>query len=140
MCPDLLAHRLITFQSIPNMNTIFVNTVPTPDQNVTRMTIDFKDFDPYVGLTFTCTLFNSKNTVLDRVYVELSNEDWQNWPASETADEDYNYVKLVILKNTGIVEYIPPIVDAPSEEIPVDVGILPNDEGVLHSEIPPETP
>lgn len=89
------------------MNNITVNTIPTVNLNVSRIDIGFSDFDPYDGVSLLCTLFNASNRIIDRESVSLTGEDWQNWPASETREDDENYVKNVVLTRLGIDEFIP---------------------------------
>jgi hypothetical protein len=119
------------------MKTIFIDTIPTADLNVIRMSVDFKDFDPFIGLTFTCTFFNARNMIIDRVYVELTNADWQDWPASQSSDEDYDYVKSIVLRNLNIQEYIPEEPPAPDE--PVD-EVQPDPESDTPFVPPPDPP
>ena len=35
------------------MTTLTVQTIPTPNINIAVLNIDFSDFDPHIGVTFT---------------------------------------------------------------------------------------
>lgn len=88
------------------MNTLKVNTTPTPDKNANYITIDLTDYDIYNGPLFLITFYNPTGLIIDRNNIYLGLEAYQNWPASDTLDEDFTYVKNVILDKIGLTERI----------------------------------
>lgn len=93
------------------MRTIFIPVYPKPSgANVTELVVDFDAFDPHDGVRFAVVLKNPAGLVLDKTYTNLSGEDWQNWPAEQTSEADYNYVKQVVLENLGYTEAISPFI------------------------------
>ena len=100
------------------MNTIFIPVYPKPSgANVTRLDVDFNDFDPHNGIKFSVVLKNPQDLSLDRTYTCMYGDDWQDWPSEQTAEADYNYVKKVVLDNLGYTEAIAPfIVNQPIDQ------------------------
>jgi len=100
------------------MNTIFIPVYPKPSgANVTRLDVDFNDFDPHNGIKFSVVLKNPQDLNLDRTYTCMYGDDWQDWPSEQTAQADYNYVKKVVLDNLGYTEAIAPfIVNQPIDQ------------------------
>jgi hypothetical protein len=100
------------------MNTIFIPVYPKPSgANVTRLDVDFNDFDPHNGIKFSVVLKNPQDLSLDRTYTCMYGDDWQDWPSEQTAQADYNYVKKVVLDNLGYTEAIAPfIVNQPIDQ------------------------
>jgi hypothetical protein len=99
------------------MNTITVTVLPTPNLNVSTLTIDFSNFDPHDGIAYTCTFFNANRTIIDRQTVNMTGDDWQDWPPYQTAQEDYDYVKNFVLTALNLTEtFSPSIVTQPSNE------------------------
>jgi len=93
------------------MNTIFIPVYPKPSgANVTRLDVDFNDFDPHNGIKFSVVLKNPQDLSLDRTYTCMYGDDWQDWPSEQTAQADYNYVKKVVLDNLGYTEAIAPFI------------------------------
>lgn len=93
------------------MNTIFIPVYPKPSgANVTRLDVDFNDFDPHNGIKFSVVLKNPQDLTLDRVYTCMYGDDWQDWPSEQTAEADYNYVKKVVLENLGYTEAVSPFI------------------------------
>jgi hypothetical protein len=93
------------------MNTIFIPVYPKPSgANVTRLDVDFNDFDPHNGIKFSVVLKNPQDLTLDRVYTCMYGDDWQNWPPEQTSEGDYNYVKKVVLENLGYTEAVLPFI------------------------------
>jgi hypothetical protein len=89
------------------MNTIFIPVYPKPSgANVTRLDVDFNDFDPHNGIKFSVVLKNPQDLSLDRTYTCMYGDDWQDWPSEQTTQADYNYVKKVVLDNLGYTEAI----------------------------------
>jgi hypothetical protein len=80
------------------MNSIEIKTTPTPERNVVKAIVDFRDFDPFGGITLRVSLFNDRGQIFDRIDYILSGDDWQNWPASTTPEEDYNYIEQFVIK------------------------------------------
>ena len=97
------------------MNTIFIPVYPKPSgANVTRLDVDFNEFDPHNGIKFSVVLKNPQDLSLDRTYTCMYGDDWQDWPSEQTAQADYNYVKKVVLDNLGYTEAIAPFfIDQP---------------------------
>jgi len=84
------------------MNTIFISVYPKPNgPNVTQLCVDFNQFDPHEGIRFSVVMKNPEGLTLDRTYTNLTGDDWQNWPSEQTAGDDYDYVKNVVLTNLG---------------------------------------
>ncbi len=105
------------------MNTITVTVLPTPNLNVSTLTIDFANFDPHDGIAYTCTFFNANRTIIDRQTVNMTGDDWQDWPAYQTSKEDYDYVKNFVLTELNLTEtYAPSIVTQPFSQN-VDEGL-----------------
>jgi len=103
------------------MNTIFIPVYPKPSgANVTRLDIDFNEFDPHNGVKFSVVLKNPQDLTLDRVYTCMYGDDWQDWPSEQTAQADYNYVKKVVLDDLGYTEAIAPFITTQ----PVDQKVL----------------
>ena len=103
------------------MNTIFIPVYPKPSgANVTRLDVDFNEFDPHNGIKFSVVLKNPQDLSLDRTYTCMYGDDWQDWPSEQTAQADYNYVKKVVLDNLGYTEAIAPFISAQ----PVDQKVL----------------
>jgi hypothetical protein len=103
------------------MNTIFIPVYPKPSgANVTRLDVDFNEFDPHNGIKFSVVLKNPQDLTLDRVYTCMYGDDWQNWPSEQTAEADYNYVKKVVLENLGYTEAIAPFITTQ----PVDQKVI----------------
>ena len=93
------------------MNTIFIPVYPKPSgANVTRLDVDFNEFDPHNGIKFSVVLKNPQDLSLDRTYTCMYGDDWQDWPSEQTAQADYNYVKKVVLDNLGYTEAIAPFI------------------------------
>ena len=93
------------------MNTIFIPVYPKPSgANVTRLDVDFNEFDPHDGIKFSVVLKNPQDLSLDRTYTCMYGDDWQDWPSEQTAQADYNYVKKVVLDNLGYTEAIAPFI------------------------------
>ena len=103
------------------MNTIFIPVYPKPSgANVTRLDVDFNEFDPHNGIKFSVVLKNPQDLSLDRTYTCMYGDDWQDWPSEQTAQADYNYVKKVVLDNLGYTEAIAPFITTQ----PVDQKVL----------------
>jgi hypothetical protein len=103
------------------MNTIFIPVYPKPSgANVTRLDVDFNDFDPHNGIKFSVVLKNPQDLSLDRAYTCMYGDDWQDWPSEQTAQADYNYVKKVVLDNLGYTEAIAPFITTQ----PVDQKVI----------------
>jgi len=103
------------------MNTIFIPVYPKPSgANVTRLDVDFNDFDPHNGIKFSVVLKNPQDLSLDRTYTCMYGDDWQDWPSEQTAEADYNYVKKVVLDNLGYTEAIAPFITTQ----PVDQKVI----------------
>lgn len=103
------------------MNTIFVSVYPKPDgPNITQLCIDFNAFDPHEGIKFAVVMKNPAGIVIDKTYTSLTGDDWQDWPPEQTAGDDYNYVKNVVLNNLGYTEAIAPFITTQ----PVDQKVL----------------
>ena len=103
------------------MNTIFIPVYPKPSgANVTRLDVDFNEFDPHNGIKFSVVLKNPQDLSLDRTYTCMYGDDWQDWPSEQTAQADYNYVKKVVLDNLGYTEAIAPFITTQ----PVDQKVI----------------
>jgi len=103
------------------MNTIFIPVYPKPSgANVTRLDVDFNEFDPHNGIKFSVVLKNPQDLSLDRTYTCMYGDDWQDWPSEQTAEADYNYVKKVVLDNLGYTEAIAPFITTQ----PVDQKVI----------------
>ena len=103
------------------MNTIFIPVYPKPSgANITELCVDFNAFDPHDGIKFSVVMKNPASLVIDKTYTNLAGDDWQNWPPEQTAGDDYNYVKKVVLENLGYTEAIAPFITSQ----PVDQKVL----------------
>jgi len=103
------------------MNTIFIPVYPKPSgANITELCVDFSTFDPHDGIKFSVVMKNPASLVIDKTYTNLAGDDWQNWPPEQTAGDDYNYVKKVVLENLGYTEAIAPFITSQ----PVDQKVL----------------
>jgi hypothetical protein len=88
------------------MNTLTVNTNPTPDKNSSYITIDLLDYDIFTGPLFQITFYNSNKIIIDRNNIQLGLEAYQNWPSSESENDDFVYVKNIILDKIGLTEQV----------------------------------
>lgn len=88
------------------MNTIIIPVLPTPDRNVHQLHVDFYHFDPHEGVKFAILLKNANDLTLDRTYVDLYGDTWQNWPSEATAEADISYIKNVVLQSMGLTEAV----------------------------------
>ena len=105
------------------MNTIFIPVYPKPSgANVTRLDVDFNEFDPHNGIKFSVVLKNPQDLTLDRVYTCMYGDDWQNWPSEQTAQADYKYVKKVVLDNLGYTEAIAPFFVIQPQDLNINLG------------------
>jgi hypothetical protein len=105
------------------MNTIFIPVYPKPSgANITELCVDFNAFDPHEGVKFSVVMKNPVGLVLDKTYTNLAGDDWQNWPPEQTAGDDYNYVKKVVLDNLGYIEAIAPFFVAQPQDLAVNSG------------------
>lgn len=61
----------------------------------------YSQFNPFSGVTAQVCLYNASNQIIKMLQVRITGNDWQNWPAFETPEEDDNYVMNIILNNLG---------------------------------------
>ena len=105
------------------MNTIFISVYPKPNgPNVTQLCVDFNQFDPHEGIRFSVVMKNPEGLTLDRTYTNLTGDDWQNWPSEQTAGDDYDYVKNVVLTNLGYTESIAPFIITQPQSVKTTIG------------------
>ena len=105
------------------MNTIFISVYPKPNgPNVTQLCVDFNQFDPHEGIRFSVVMKNPEGLTLDRTYTNLAGDDWQNWPSEQTAGDDYDYVKNVVLTNLGYTESIAPFIITQPQSVKTTIG------------------
>lgn len=88
------------------MQTLTVNTQPTPDCNVTQLNIDLQDFDAHLGVSFICTFFNPNNQIIDRKSVTMGGTAWQDWGPSDNPQADYDYVINYCLAQLGLTRRV----------------------------------
>lgn len=89
------------------MNTLYISVNPTADRNVKTLAVDFHSFDPSNGVNFSVVLYNPNGITIDKTYVDLGGDRWQNWPAATAAESDSSYIKETILTALGFTESIP---------------------------------
>lgn len=105
------------------MNTIFIPVYPKPDgPNITQLCVDFNTFDPHDGVRFSVVMKNPSDIVIDKTFTNLAGEDWQDWPPEQSAGDDYNYVKKVVLDNLGYTEAIAPFFVIQPQDVTVNNG------------------
>lgn len=93
---------------MPLQNEISASVVPqaytlnTFDNVVTTIKVrGYSQFDPFSGVTAQVCLYNVSNQIIKMMQIRITGDDWQNWPASNTPEEDNNYVMGVILNKLG---------------------------------------
>ena len=85
------------------MKSIEYIATPTADLKVTKVRIDFSDFDPHVGLSFRVLLLNESGSVIDvKQGVQMKDSDWQNWGPSPNEIDDIIYVANAVAHSVGI--------------------------------------
>lgn len=96
------------------MNTLNIPVNPTTDRNVKTLAVDFHSFDPVNGMNFSVILYNPNGIAIDKTYVDLGGDRWQNWPVATTLEYDSDYIKETILIALGFTEFIPVIAEPTS--------------------------
>ena len=105
------------------MNTIFIPVYPKPSgANITELCVDFSTFDPHDGIKFSVVMKNPAGLVIDKTFTNLAGDNWQDWPPEQTAGDDYNYVKNVVLNNLGYTEAIAPFFVTQPQDVSVNNG------------------
>lgn len=96
---------------MPLQNEISASIVPqsytlnTFDNVVTTVKIrGYSQFDPFSGVTAQVCLYNVSNQIIKMLQIRITGDDWQNWPASNTPEEDNIYVMNVILNKLGFTK------------------------------------
>jgi hypothetical protein len=87
------------------MDTIYIETQPSPEKNVSSVTARLGNFDlmgPLRGPNLYVELLNPNGAIFDSTYVAIQGDDWQNWPCNLTPQEDYEYLSSVILRILGL--------------------------------------
>jgi len=87
------------------METITIETQPTSEKNAYLVKCRVGNFDLIGinrGISLWADIYNSSNTVFDGQYVQIEGDDWTDWPAGLTEEQDYNYVSSIILRQLGL--------------------------------------
>lgn len=89
------------------MDTIVIETQPTPEKNVYTLKCVLSNFDlmgPLRGPCLWAEHLNSGGAPFDGAYVKIDGDDWQNWPCDLTEEQDYEYLSSVILRRLGLTK------------------------------------
>lgn len=96
---------------MPLQNEISASVVPkvynvgTFDNIVCTIKIrGYSQFDPFSGITAQVCLYNASSQIIRMVQVRITGDDWQNWPASNTPEEDNTYIMNVVLNKLGFTK------------------------------------
>jgi len=87
------------------MKTIYSKVFSTISSNVSSLELNFYDFQLGEGLKFQYRIFNQNNYPVDGGSVSLDGNDFQNWPAAPSGDEeqfDENYIVSKILPKLNL--------------------------------------
>jgi hypothetical protein len=106
------------------MDTVVIETQPTPDRNVALLKATLGNFDlmgPLRGPCLYVEMLNSNGGLFDSSYVQINGDDWQNWPCNLTTDQDYEYLSSVILRKLGLTKRLkaPFFKQYPSSQNPI---------------------
>lgn len=89
------------------METITIETQPTSEKNAYLVKARVGNFDLIGinrGISLWADIYNPQNQVFDGQYVQIEGEDWTDWPAGLTEEQDYNYVSSIILRQLGLTK------------------------------------
>ena len=87
------------------METITIETQPTSEKNVYLLKGRVGNFDLIGinrGINLFVEMYNTKGAIFDSASVQIEGEDWTDWPAGLSEEEDFEYVSSIILRQLGL--------------------------------------
>jgi len=83
------------------METITIETQPTSEKNVYLLKGRVGNFDLIGinrGINLFVEMYNTKGAIFDSASVQIEGEDWTDWPAGLSEEEDFEYVCSIVLR------------------------------------------